>query len=82
MAEELSEEEKEILKAQKARKELTSQLKDLSKDIFDIVANTSKAQTSFQKSLGLSVDESLRLTNQLAKSATFSQNINVSFRII
>ena len=79
MAEELSEEEKEILKAQKARKELTSQLKDLSKDIFDIVANTSKAQTSFQKSLGLSVDESLRLTNQLAKSATFSQNINVSF---
>ena len=79
MAEELSEEEKEILKAQKARKELTSQLKDLSKDIFDIIVNTSKAQTSFQKSLGLSVDESLKLTNQLAKSATFSQNLNVSF---
>ena len=79
MAEELSEEEKKILKAQGARKELTKQLKDLSKDIFDIVANTNKAQTSFQKSLGLSVDESLRLTNQLAKSATFSQNINVSF---
>ena len=57
----------------------SQQLKQLASDIGQAVSDTSKAQTSFQKSLGLSVGESLKLTNQLAKSATFSKNLNVSF---
>ena len=57
----------------------STKLKDLASEIRGYVSDTSKAQTSFQKSLGLSVGESLKLTNQLAKSATFSKNLNVSF---
>ena len=57
----------------------SQQLKQLASDIGQAVSDTSKAQTSFQKSLGLSVGESLKLTQQLAKSATFSRNANVSF---
>lgn len=79
MAEELSEEEKKIAKEKKKQVELTQTLREVAKDVLDVIADTSKAQTVFQKSLGLSVDESLKLTNQLAKSATFSKNLNVSF---
>ncbi len=57
----------------------SQQLSALASEIRGYVSDTSKAQTSFQKSLGLSVGESLKLTNQLAKSATFSKNLNVSF---
>tara|TARA_R110002020_G_scaffold119093_6_gene271937 strand:+ start:250 stop:1722 length:1473 start_codon:yes stop_codon:yes gene_type:complete len=71
--------EEKINDAKKKSIKSSQQLKQLASDIGQAISDTSKAQTSFQKSLGLSVGESLKLTNQLAKSATFSKNLNVSF---
>ena len=76
---EIEKSEEKINNTKKKSIKSSQQLKQLASDIGQAVSDTSKAQTSFQKSLGLSVGESLKLTNQLAKSATFSKNLNVSF---
>ena len=72
-------ERRKALKTKKAQVEAGKQLSQIAEDIKVAIIDTNKVQTSFQKSLGLSVGESLKLTQQLAKSATFSRNANVSF---
>ena len=72
-------ERRKILRTKEAQIEAGKQLSQIAEDIKDAIVDTNKVQTSFQKSLGLSVGESLKLTQQLAKSATFSRNANVSF---
>mgnify|MGYP003673486242 CR=1 FL=1 len=70
---------RKISKSKEEGIKASKQLKELAGDIKGYIIDTSKAQTHFQKSLGLSVGESLKLTKELAKSATFSRNANVSF---
>ena len=72
-------ERRKILRTKEAQIEAGKQLSKIAEDIKDAIVDTNKVQNSFQKSLGLSVCESLKLTQQLAKSATFSRNANVSF---
>ena len=67
------------LEAKRKSIKSSKELSQLAKNIKGYIEDTSKVQTSFQKSLGLSVKESLKLTKELGKSATFSRNLNVSF---
>jgi hypothetical protein len=86
VAKDLASEEKKIegslknqLKSQFGINDLLKESKINSENIAKAIEGANKSQVQFQKSLGLSVSDSTKLTRQIAISATFSKNIGVSF---
>ena len=86
VAKDLAAEEKKIegslknqLKSQFGINDLLKESKINSENIAKAIEGANKSQVQFQKSLGLSVSDSTKLTRQIASSATFSRNIGVSF---
>jgi Trp operon repressor len=86
VAKDLAAEEKKIenslvnqVKSQTGLNKLFEEAKFSAQNITKAVISANKSQVQFQKSLGLSVSDSTKLTRQIASSATFSRNIGVSF---